>query len=98
MSGRRDSGIARRSRTSSGALEKEKLDVLNVVNVEEGKIELGLSAAVTITLDVRPEITVPDYVGLPTEVAPTDATDTDDDPTAVSLRTRLATAKARLKS
>ena len=28
----------------------------------------------------------------------TDATDTDDEPTAVSLRTRLATAKARLKS
>ncbi len=28
----------------------------------------------------------------------TDAIDTDEDPTAVSLRTRLATAKARLKS
>ena len=28
----------------------------------------------------------------------TDAMDTEDDPTAVSVRTRLATAKARLKS
>ena len=42
------------------ALEKEKLDVLNIVNVEEGKIETGSPANVTITLDIRPEFTLPD--------------------------------------
>jgi trigger factor len=54
------------------ALEKEKLDVLNIVNVEEGKIEQGAPANVTITLDVRPDFTLPEYAGLPTEIAPTD--------------------------
>jgi trigger factor len=53
-----------------GALEKEKLEVLNVVSVEEGKIEPGLSAAITVTVDVRPEFTLPEYVGLPTQVGP----------------------------
>ena len=76
------------------ALEKEKLDVLNVVNVEEGKIETGLSAAVTITLDVRPEFTLPDYVGLATEVAPTDATDVEVDGVIQGLRAERADFKA----
>ena len=57
------------------ALEDKKLDVLNIVNVEEGSIESGLSAAVTITVDVRPEFKLPDYTGLPTQVETTDATD-----------------------
>jgi len=75
------------------ALEKEKLEVLNVVNVEEGKIEKGLAAAVTITLDVRPEFTLPDYVGLPTEVAPTEATDTEVDNIIQGLRAERADFK-----
>ncbi len=76
------------------ALEKEKLDVLNVVNVEEGKIETGLSAAITITLDVRPEFVVPDYVGLPTEIAPTEATDAEVDNVIQGLRAERADFKA----
>ncbi len=76
------------------ALAKEKLDVLNVVNVEEGKIETGLSAAVTITLDVRPEFKLPDYVGLPTEVAPTEATDAEVDNVIQGLRAERADFKA----
>lgn len=75
-------------------LEKEKLDVLNVVNVDEGKIEKGLSAAVTITLDVRPEFTLPDYVGIPTEVAPTEATDVEIDGVIQGLRAERADFKA----
>jgi len=43
------------------ALEKEKLEVLNLVNVEEGTIEVGLSAAITVTVDVRPEFALPEY-------------------------------------
>ena len=41
------------SKAYRGALEKEKLDVLSVVSVEEGKIESGLSAAITVTVDVQ---------------------------------------------
>lgn len=75
-------------------LEKEKLDVLNVVNVEEGKIEPGLSAAVTITLDVRPEFELPKYDELPTEIAPTDATDAEVDNVIQGLRSERADFKA----
>lgn len=74
-------------------LEQEKLDVINIVNVEEGKIEPGLSAAVTITLDVRPEFQVPDYNGLPTEIAPTEATDEEVDNVIQGLRSERADFK-----
>ena len=59
------------------AMEKEKLDVLNVVNVEEGNIATGTPAEVTITLDVRPDFPLPDYSNLKTEIVPTDATDAE---------------------
>ncbi len=75
-------------------LEKEKLDVLNVVNVEEGKIEPGLSAAVTITLDVRPEFELPKYDDLATEVAPTEPTDAEIDNVIQGLRSERADFKA----
>lgn len=74
-------------------LEKEKLDVLNIVNVEEGKIAPGESANVTITLDVRPDFTVPDYTGLPTEIAPTEATDAEVDNVIQGLRSERADFK-----
>lgn len=75
------------------ALEKEKLEVLNIVNVEEGTIEPGLSAAVTVTVDVRPEFTLPDYSGLPTEVAPTEANDQEVDTVIEGLRAEKADFK-----
>jgi trigger factor len=75
------------------ALEKEKLDVLNVVNVEEGKIEAGAPANVTITLDVRPEFALPDYTNLPTEIAPTDPTDAEIDNVIQGLRSERADFK-----
>ncbi|MDO8540998.1 MAG: trigger factor [Opitutaceae bacterium] len=75
------------------ALEKEKLDVLNIVNVQEGKIEKGTPAEVTITLDVRPDFTVPEYVGLRTEIAPTDPTDAEVESVIQGLRTERADFK-----
>jgi len=63
------------------------------VNVEEGKIEPGLSAAVTITLDVRPEFELPDYDGLPTEVAPTEPTDVEVENVIQGLRSERADFK-----
>ncbi len=76
-----------------GALEQQKLDVLNVVNVEPGQVEPGLSAAVTITLDVRPEFTLPDYTGLTTEVASTDSTAAEVDTVIEGLRGERAEFK-----
>lgn len=74
-------------------LEKEKLDVLNVVNVEEGKIERGLSAAVTITLDVRPDFALPDYNELPTEITPSDPSDAEIETVIQGLRSERADFK-----
>jgi trigger factor len=75
------------------AMEKEKLDVINIVNVEEGEIAAGAAANVTITLDVRPEIALPDYVGLATDVAPTEPTDAEVDQVIEQLRSERADFK-----
>jgi trigger factor len=75
------------------ALEKEKLDVLNVVNVEEGDIATGSPANVTITLDVRPDFELPDYNNLTTEIAPTDATDSEVENVIQGLRSERADFK-----
>ncbi|MCF7688340.1 MAG: trigger factor [Cephaloticoccus sp.] len=56
-------------------LEQQKLDVLTIVKVEPGTIEPGISAAVTVTVDVRPEFEMPEYVGIKTEVASTEVND-----------------------
>jgi trigger factor len=77
-----------------GALEKEKLDVLNVVSVDEGKIEQGVAAAITVTVDVRPEFTLPDYTGIPTTIAPVDPTDAEVDSIIQALRSERADFKA----
>ena len=76
------------------AMEKEKLDVLNVVNVEDGPIATGSVAIVTITLDVRPEFELPDYGNLETEVAPTDPTDLEIQNIIQGLRSERADFKA----
>ncbi len=77
-----------------GALEREKLDVLNVVSVEEGTIEPGASAAITVTIDIRPEFALPDYVGIPTKVGPVEATDAEIDNVIQALRSEGADFKA----
>ncbi|HNC23616.1 MAG TPA: trigger factor, partial [Opitutaceae bacterium] len=81
------------SKAYRGAMEQQKLDVLNIVNVEPGQVEPGLSAAITITVDVRPEFTLPEYVGLPTEVASTDSTDAEVDQVIEGLRAERAEFK-----
>lgn len=75
------------------ALEKEKLDVLNIVNVEEGTIARGEAANVTITLDVRPEFQLPDYAGLPTEIQPVEPTEAEVENVIQGLRSERADFK-----
>lgn len=76
-----------------GALEDKKLDVLNIVNVEEGTIAPDLAAAVKITVDVRPEFKLPDYAGIPTQVDPAEATDAEVDNVIQGLRSERADFK-----
>jgi trigger factor len=77
-----------------GGLDDQKLDVLNVVDVKEGSIEVGKEAAITVTVDVRPDFTLPEYVGLPTEVESTDVTDAEIDAVILQLRQERADFKA----
>jgi trigger factor len=75
------------------ALDKEKLDVLNIVRVEEGTIATGAPANVTITLDVRPDFELPDYENLQTEIVSTEATDEEIDNVIQGLRSERADFK-----
>lgn len=81
------------SKAYRGALEKEKLDVLNVVSVEEGTIEPGTTAAITVTVDVRPDFKLPDYVGLQTQVPPANPTEAEIDNVIQALRSEGADFK-----
>jgi trigger factor len=81
------------TRAYRSALDDKKVDVLNVVNVEEGTIEPGLSAAVTITVDVRPEFKLPDYTELPTEIETTDVADAEVEKIVEGLRAERADFK-----
>jgi trigger factor len=74
-------------------LEQSKLQVLSLVDVEEGSIEPGLSAAIKLTVDVRPEIKLPEYVGIETEVQPTDPTEAEVDGVIEGLRAERADFK-----
>ena len=82
------------TRAYRGALEKEKLPVLNIVNVEEGKIEPGLAAAITVIVDVQPEFALPDYTGLPATTESTEATQAEVDQVIEGLRAERADFKA----
>lgn len=74
-------------------LEQAKLDVLSLVDVEEGNVEPGLSAAIKLTVDVRPEFALPTYLGLTTEVQPTEPTDAEVEAVIEGLRAERADFK-----
>jgi trigger factor len=74
-------------------LEQSKLEVLSLVDIEEGAIEAGLSAAIKLTVDVRPDIKLPEYTGLETEVEPTEPTDAEIEGVIEGLRAERADFK-----
>ncbi len=74
-------------------LDQSKLEVLTLVDVEEGAIEPGLSAAIKLTVDVRPEFKLPDYTGLATEVLPTEPSAEEIDKVIEGLRSERADFK-----
>ncbi len=75
------------------ALKKEKLNVLNIVDVKEGAIEPGAAAEITVTVDVAPEITLPSYTGLATQIEPIEVTDAEVENVIQSLRGERADFK-----
>lgn len=75
------------------ALDQEKLEVLNIVGIEEGTIAQGQPANITITVDVRPEFELPQYTELPTEIAPVEPTDAEVDQVIENLRSERADFK-----
>lgn len=81
-----------------GGLEQAKLDIISIINVEQGTIEPNLSSAITFTLDVRPAITLPDYAGLPTEVQSVEPTEAEVDTVITGLRTERADFKVAARA
>jgi trigger factor len=77
-----------------GAVEDKDLDVLNIVKVDEGTVAPGQPAAVTVTVDVRPQFALPEYSGLPTEVESTDPTEAEVDAVVEGLRQERADFQA----
>ncbi len=77
-----------------GGIDKTKLEVVNIVKVEEGTIEPGLSAAITFTIDVQPPFELPEYVGLPIHVQPIEPTEAEIDKVIENLRQERADFKA----
>lgn len=77
----------------SDGLEQSKLEVFGIVDVKEGVIEPSLSAAVTFTVDLRPEFPLPEYKGLSTEVAAVEVTDADVDSAVEGMRAERADFK-----
>ena len=74
-------------------LEQSKLQVFGLVDLKDGVIEKGLSAAVTLTVDLRPEFKLPEYKGLQTEVAPVEVTDAEVDAAIEGMRAERADFK-----
>ena len=74
-------------------LEQSKLEVVTLVDVEEGTIDPGLSAAIKLTVDVRPEIKLPEYKGIATEVQPTEPTEAEIDAVIEGMRAERADFK-----
>ncbi len=77
----------------SDGLEQSKLEVFTVVEVKEGLIQPSLSAAVTFTVDLRPEFPLPEYKGIQTEVAAVEVTDADVDAAIEGMRAERADFK-----
>lgn len=75
------------------AVEDSKLDVITVVNLEEGTLAADAPAAITVTVDVQPTFELPEYENLPTTVAPTEATDAEVEQVLEGMRAERADFK-----
>ncbi len=74
-------------------LEQSKVDVISIVDVSEGEFAPNAPAEVKITVDVRPDVQLPEYMGIPTEVQPTEPGDAEVDAVIEGLRSERADFK-----
>lgn len=75
------------------SIEESKLDVVSVINVEEGEITADAEASITVTVDVQPEFELPEYEGIPTTSEPTDSTEEEVEKTIETMRAERADFK-----
>lgn len=81
------------SKAYRGGLEQSKLDALNITDVQEGTIVVDQAATITITLDVRPTFTLPDYSNLATEIQSIESTDAEVEKVIEGMRAERADFK-----
>lgn len=75
-------------------IKESKLDVIQVVNVQEGDIAPDKFAGIVITVDIRPSFELPELAGIPVTVTPVEATDEEVSKAIDALRGERADFKA----
>ncbi len=81
------------SKAYRGGLEQSKLEALNITDVQEGTIAVDQPATITITLDVRPTFTLPDYSNLATEIQSIESSDSEVEKVIEGMRSERADFK-----
>jgi trigger factor len=81
------------SKAYRSALEETKLEPLNVISVNEGTIEAGQPASISITVDLAPEFELPDYNGIATTVKSEAVTDAEVEAALTRMRGERADFK-----
>lgn len=75
------------------SIQDSKLEVLNVVDVQEGDIEPDSPATITVTVDIQPEFDLPEYEGLATTIEPSEASDEEVEKVIENMRAERADFK-----
>jgi len=75
------------------ASEQKQVQIAAITNIEDAGIEVGKPAVITVTVDVQPEFQLPEYIGLPTEVAAVEVTDAEVDAIIENIRAERAQFK-----
>ncbi len=76
------------------SIEDSKLEVLNVVDVQEGEIAPDAPASITVTVDIAPEFDLPEYEGIATTIEPAEASDEEVEKVIENMRAERADFKA----
>lgn len=74
-------------------IKEAKLDVVQVVNVQEGDIAPDKFASIVLTVDLRPSFELPDFNGIAVTVAPVEPTDAEVEKGIEALRGERADFK-----
>lgn len=79
------------SDTYKKGIKEKNLDVVNLVNVEEGEVEKGKPGGFVATVETEPVFEMPDYRGLPAKRETATVTEQDIERAIVALREQRAT-------